>query len=107
MKYHPDVDPSPGAADKLQEIVKAYAVLTGQDKALDEATLLQNAVENYRSELKKRRKTLENLKKEAEEEEERLKAVEKRMAQADAKREEAVMKKDGENRELGALGGAA
>jgi len=99
-KYHPDVDPSPEAEIKFQQAVRAFAVASGDDKQLDQSTLLSNAVENLRNDLEFKKARIEELKRQAEEEEQAMKKVEDVL-------EETKLQKEIVNKELGAFGGAA
>ncbi|CAE8687201.1 unnamed protein product, partial [Polarella glacialis] len=97
-KYHPDVDPSPAAEVMFQKIVRAHAVVTGEDKVLDTRTLLKNAAENLRNELPIKKLQVERLKAEAAQAEQDFNDME-----VDLKTAEANQKKV--TNELGAFGG--
>lgn len=99
-KYHPDVDPSPEAEVKFQQIVRAHAVVTGEDKNLDTATLLKNAVVNLRNDMEFKQQQIENLKAQAASEEAEMEKMKEQLATAQAKREKVTQ-------ELGGFGGAA
>eukprot|EP00930_Biecheleria_cincta_P088231 TRINITY_DN77473_c0_g1_i1.p2 TRINITY_DN77473_c0_g1~~TRINITY_DN77473_c0_g1_i1.p2 ORF type:complete len:256 (-),score=55.54 TRINITY_DN77473_c0_g1_i1:85-852(-) len=99
-KYHPDVDPSPEAEAKFQRIVRAHAVVTGEDKILDQTTLLNNAVENLRSDMESTRAKVERLKAEAA-------AAERDMETMEAQLESAESQRDKISNELGGFGGGA
>lgn len=97
-KYHPDVDPSPEAEATFQRIVRAHAVVTGEDKILDQTTLLNNAVENLRNDMESTRAKVERLKAEAA-------AAEKDMETMEAQLESAQSQRDKISNELGGFGG--
>jgi len=99
-RYHPDRDPSPEAADKFDKVVRAFAVISGEDKKLDQATLLKNAIENLREDFEFKRKQLEDMKAQMAEAEKELIVMEERMEETETQRSELT-------KELGALGGAA
>jgi len=99
-KYHPDVDPSPEAEKKFQSIVRAYAVVTGEDKSLDERTLIKNAVDNLRDDLEFKKQRIEALKAQAEEEAVQVEQMQVQLKAAEAKARDV-------SNELGALGGGA
>jgi len=93
-KYHPDVDPSRGAANRLREIVQAYGVI--------------------RDQLQDRYRDLEQQKQRVDREEE-LRKVNEYVAKAKANAEAQLnaqapwvkREQDSQNQQLGALGGAA
>lgn len=97
-KYHPDVDPSPEAEAKFQRIVRAHAVVSGEDKILDQTTLLNNAVENLRNDMDSTRAKVERLKAEAA-------AAERDMETMEAQLETAESSRDKISNELGGFGG--
>mmetsp|Transcript_84925 Transcript_84925/g.253158 ORF Transcript_84925/g.253158 Transcript_84925/m.253158 type:complete len:259 (+) Transcript_84925:119-895(+) len=99
-KYHPDVDPSPEAADKFQDVVRAHAVITGEDRELDMSTLLKNTVDNLRNDIEFRKQQIENMKIKAEKEEAAVLKMQAQLEQAEVKREKVTQ-------ELGAYGGGA
>mmetsp|Transcript_15322 Transcript_15322/g.41996 ORF Transcript_15322/g.41996 Transcript_15322/m.41996 type:complete len:256 (-) Transcript_15322:139-906(-) len=99
-KYHPDVNPGADAQAKFEQIVRAHAVVTGEDKDLDQASLLKNAVENLRNDMEFRQQRIAQLKAEALAEEEEIEKMKTRLTEAASKREEVTT-------ELGAFGGAA
>lgn len=99
-KYHPDVNPGEEAAAKLASVVRANAVITGDDKGLDQATLLKNAVDNLRNDIEFRKQRVEQLKADAAREEEKLDAMEGQIKFAEKKRDEVTS-------ELGIFGGVA
>jgi len=76
-KYHPDLDPSPEASKKFQDAVRAQAVISGEDRKLDESTLLKNAVENMRNDVEFKRQQISQLKAQAAAEEASVKEMEK------------------------------
>lgn len=98
--YHPDRDPSPAAAAKFDKIVRAFAVVSGEDKKLAPETLLKNAVENLRNDLEFKAQRIKDLKAQAIAEEEEMTKMQERLVTAESKREEVTT-------ELGAFGGAA
>mmetsp|Transcript_7947 Transcript_7947/g.22508 ORF Transcript_7947/g.22508 Transcript_7947/m.22508 type:complete len:264 (-) Transcript_7947:271-1062(-) len=97
-KYHPDVDPSPEAEIKFQQAVRAHAIVTGEDKDLDTATLLKNAVENLRSDIEFKRQQIENMRLEAASEEAKIVQMQEQLEQAEVQRSKVTQ-------ELGAYGG--
>lgn len=99
-KYHPDVDPSAEAEAKFQQVVRAYAVVTGEDKELDTATLLSNAVANLRNDIDFKRQNIERLKAQ-------VAAEEAEMARKKEQMEAVQIQRDQVTQELGAFGGAA
>mmetsp|Transcript_91170 Transcript_91170/g.162328 ORF Transcript_91170/g.162328 Transcript_91170/m.162328 type:complete len:249 (+) Transcript_91170:58-804(+) len=99
-KYHPDVDPSPEAEAKFQKIVRAHAVVTGEDKELDTTTLLSNAVENIRNDMEFKKAQVAQLKEEARQAEEDIKTMEASLKTAEVKRDQV-------SSELGLFGGGA
>lgn len=99
-KFHPDVDPSPSAAARFQQVVRAYAIITGEDKNLDVATLLDNAVNNLRNDLEFQKTKIERLKQEALEAELKVQTMEAQLGAAEEKRDKVTS-------ELGLFGGAA
>lgn len=99
-KYHPDVDPSAEAEAKFQQVVRAYAVVTGEDKELDTATLLSNAVANLRNDIDFKRQNIERLKAQ-------VAAEEAEMARKKEQMETIQIQRDQVTQELGAFGGAA
>lgn len=98
-KYHPDRDPSDEAKEKFEQIVRAQAVITGEDKELDMTKLLSNAVDNMRNDIEFKREQIERMKQEAAKAEEDMVNMEKNL-------EEARVKQQKVTQELGALGGA-
>lgn len=98
-KYHPDRDPSDEAAEKFEQVVRAQAVITGEDKDLDMTKLLSNAVDNMRNDIEFKREQIEMMKKQAALEEQEMLNMEKNL-------EEAKIKQQKVTQELGALGGA-
>lgn len=99
-KYHPDVDPSREAEAKFQQVVRAHAVITGEDKVLDSAQLLKNAVSNLRNDMEFKRQQIERLKAQAAAEEQEIMKMQERLEAAEAQSKEVTS-------ELGAFGGAA
>lgn len=99
-KWHPDVDPSKEAAFKFEQIVRANAVITGDDKNLDRATMLTNAVSNMRNDIEFKRVQIERLKQQAVDEE-------ASMVQMQADMETAEVTRNKVTQELGIFGGAA
>lgn len=99
-KYHPDVDPSAEAELKFNQIVRAHAVVTGEDRELPTTTLLKNAVQNFHNDIEFKRQQIEKLKRQAAEEEANMLKMADQLKEAEAKREK-------ETQELGAFGGAA
>jgi len=99
-KFHPDVDPSAEAEVKFQQVVRAHAVVTGEDKELDTATLLTNAVENLRNDMEFKKQTIERLKAQAEAEEQEMLKMQEQL-------ETAKVQRDKVTQELGAFGGGA
>lgn len=97
-KYHPDVDPSPEAEVKFQEVVRAHAVITGEDRDLEQSTLLKNAVENLRNDIEFKKAQIERMKEKAVEEEAKVLQMQERLEQAEVQRDKV-------NQELGAFGG--
>mmetsp|Transcript_9524 Transcript_9524/g.19613 ORF Transcript_9524/g.19613 Transcript_9524/m.19613 type:complete len:254 (-) Transcript_9524:196-957(-) len=97
-KYHPDVDPSPEAEIKFQQVVRAHAIVTGEDRDLDTATLLKNAVENLRSDIEFKRQQIENMRLQAASEEARVLQMQEQLEQAEVQRAKVTQ-------ELGAYGG--
>jgi len=97
-KYHPDVDPSPEAEVKFQQVVRAHAVVTGEDKDLDTSTLLKNAVENLRNDIEFKRQQIENMRLEAASEEAKIVQMQEQLEQAEVQRSKVTQ-------ELGAYGG--
>jgi len=98
-KYHPDRDPSDEAKAKFEQVVRAQAVITGEDKDLDMTKLLSNAVDNMRNDLEFKKEQIELMKKEAAKQEEEMVQMAKNL-------EEAKIKQQKVAQELGALGGA-
>lgn len=98
-KYHPDRDPSDEAKSKFEQIVRAQAVITGEDKDLDMTKLLSNAVDNMRNDIDFKREQIEMMKQEAAKAELEMVDMEKNL-------EEARLKQQKVTQELGALGGA-
>eukprot|EP00930_Biecheleria_cincta_P104680 TRINITY_DN9706_c1_g3_i1.p1 TRINITY_DN9706_c1_g3~~TRINITY_DN9706_c1_g3_i1.p1 ORF type:complete len:872 (-),score=177.34 TRINITY_DN9706_c1_g3_i1:605-3220(-) len=92
-KYHPDVDDSPEAEAMFQQIVRAHAVVTGEDRTLDDATLLNNAVKNLRNDV-------EFMRAQKHGNETKLREVEAQLA-------ETQIQLDQVSTEVGVLGGAA
>eukprot|EP00439_Symbiodinium_sp_Y106_P040010 s4534_g4.t2 len=92
-KYHPDVDSSPEATDMFQKVVRALAIITGEDNKLDETTLLTNAANNLRNNIEFQKERIERLKQQAAEEEKR------------EQQKKAEEKRDQVSAELGLLGG--
>mmetsp|Transcript_107703 Transcript_107703/g.214021 ORF Transcript_107703/g.214021 Transcript_107703/m.214021 type:complete len:249 (+) Transcript_107703:57-803(+) len=99
-KYHPDRDPSDEAKQKFEQIVRAQAVITGEDKDLDMTKLLSNAVENMRNDIEFKKEQIERMKQDAARQEEEVVQMSKNLEQAKIKAEK-------NKQELGALGGAA
>jgi len=99
-KYHPDVDPSPEAAQKFEQIVRANAVVTGEDKDLDQATMLRNAVENLRNDIDFKRQQIEKMKADAAREEEEIIRMQADMEKAEETRAKVTQ-------ELSMFGGGA
>lgn len=99
-KYHPDVDPSPEAQVKFERIVRANAVVTGEDKVLDTSALLKNAVENMRNDIEFKELQLAKLRAQAEEEAANLVKMKEDM-------EKAELTRDKVTQELGVFGGGA
>ncbi|CAE7029344.1 dnajb14 [Symbiodinium sp. CCMP2456] len=97
-KYHPDVDSSDEATDMFQKVVRALAIITGEDKELDETTLLTNAANNLRDNIEFQKERIERLKQQAAEEEKRVKTMEEQQKKAEEKRDQV-------SAELGLLGG--
>mmetsp|Transcript_106 Transcript_106/g.226 ORF Transcript_106/g.226 Transcript_106/m.226 type:complete len:253 (+) Transcript_106:76-834(+) len=97
-RYHPDVDPSKEAEDNFQKVVRALAIITGEDKDLDETTLLTNAANNLRDNIEFQKERIEMLKQQAAEEEEKIKTMEEQQKKAEEKRDQV-------SSELGLLGG--
>ncbi|CAJ1371976.1 unnamed protein product [Effrenium voratum] len=97
-KYHPDIDSSPKATEMFQKLVRAQAIVTGEDKKLDETTLLANAVNNLRDNIELQKAKIEALKQQAAEEEQRVKDMEEQQKRAESKRDQV-------SGELGLLGG--
>eukprot|EP00435_Cladocopium_sp_Y103_P043686 s275_g12.t1 len=98
-KYHPDVDPSPKAYEMFQKLVRANAVITGEDKGLDETTLLNNAANNLRDNIEYQKERIEKLKKEAAAEEQRVQEMQEQQKKVEEKRDQV-------SGELGLLGGS-
>ncbi|CAK9069168.1 unnamed protein product [Durusdinium trenchii] len=98
-KYHPDVDPSPKASDMFQKLVRANAVITGEDKGLDETTLLTNAANNLRDNIEFQKERIERLKQQAADEEQRVQEMQEQQKKAEEKRDQV-------SGELGLLGGS-
>lgn len=99
-KYHPDIDPSPEAEAKFQAAVRAHAVVTGEDKDLDTATLLKNAVMNLRNDLEFKQQQIQRLKEQAASEEAEMIVMQEQLKTATEKRDKVTQ-------ELGGFGGAA
>lgn len=99
-KYHPDIDPSEEAAAKFDLIVRANAVVTGEDKQLDQASLLKNAVENMRNDIEFKQQQIANMRAKAEEEEKEIERMKVDMANAETERNKVTQ-------ELGVFGGGA
>lgn len=99
-KYHPDIDPSPEAASKFELIVRANAVVTGEDKELDQATMLKNAVSNMRNDIEFKQQRIADMKAAAEEEEREIERMKEDMVSAETERKKVTQ-------ELGMFGGGA
>ena len=98
-KYHPDVDPSKEAYEMFQKLVRANAVITGEDKGLDETTLLTNAANNLRDNIEFQKERIERLKQEAAAEEQRVQEMQEQQKKVEEKRDQV-------SGELGVLGGS-
>lgn len=99
-KYHPDVDMSTEGQAKFQQVVRAHAVITGEDKELGVDTLLSNAVENLRNDVEFKKAQIERLRAQAKAEEADLGQMQERLVTAQKE-------KDKVTQELGVFGGAA
>eukprot|EP00434_Breviolum_minutum_P011773 symbB.v1.2.010389.t1/scaffold638.1/size177989/8 len=87
-KYHPDVDPSKEAYEMFQKLVRANAVITGEDKGLDETTLLTNAANNLRDNIEFQKERIERLKQEAAAEEQRVQEMQEQQKKVEEKRDQ-------------------
>eukprot|EP00929_Paragymnodinium_shiwhaense_P071999 TRINITY_DN36557_c0_g1_i1.p1 TRINITY_DN36557_c0_g1~~TRINITY_DN36557_c0_g1_i1.p1 ORF type:complete len:333 (+),score=64.77 TRINITY_DN36557_c0_g1_i1:100-1098(+) len=118
-KYHPDRNPSPDAQKKVDSIVRAYDILSGEDTELDQAALLKNAIFNLKQDIDGKKIRLDKL---LEEEAEaavdgmqtrnaRLaevrQALQEEIDKAEVQLKEARSQREGLTQQLGALGGAA
>jgi len=82
----------------FQKVVRALAIITGEDNKLDETTLLTNAANNLRNNIEFQKERIERLKQQAAEEEKRVKTMEEQQKKAEEKRDQV-------SAELGLLGG--
>lgn len=99
-KYHPDVDPSAAAEAKFQQVVRAHAVVTGEDKDLDTTTLLSNAVDNLRNDMEFKKQQIEKLKAQAAAEEQEMLKMQEQLETAEIQKKKVTQ-------ELGVFGGGA
>lgn len=99
-KYHPDVDPSAEAEAKFQQVVRAHAVVTGEDKDLDTTTLLSNAVDNLRNDMEFKKQQIEKLKAQAAAEEQEMLKMQEQLETAEIQKKKVTQ-------ELGVFGGGA
>eukprot|EP00930_Biecheleria_cincta_P095780 TRINITY_DN8769_c0_g1_i1.p1 TRINITY_DN8769_c0_g1~~TRINITY_DN8769_c0_g1_i1.p1 ORF type:complete len:962 (+),score=180.77 TRINITY_DN8769_c0_g1_i1:27-2888(+) len=92
-KYHPDIDSSIEAQNRFQQIVRAYAIVTGADKTLDAVELLNNAVKNLRNDLELKRA-------QKQQDQEQIRRMEIQLAETELKRDTLAS-------DFGFFGGAA